>query len=68
MRAPMQDPWPPGPCPASPGVRLFLEEFQMEWPALTLEALQDRGILSRREIGSTGLRRALHGELFPPGG
>jgi len=66
MRAPMQAPGPPGPCPASPGVRLFLEEFQMEWPSLTLETLQNLGILSRREIGSTGLRRALHGELFSP--
>ena len=44
------------------------EEFQLRWPALSLEALQDRGILSRREIGSVGLRRALHGELFPPNG
>jgi hypothetical protein len=46
----------------------FLEEFRMEWPALTLGTFQDRGTLSRREIGSTGLRRALHGELFPPDG
>ena len=68
MRATAQIPGPPGPCPASPGVRRFLDEFQMEWPALTLENLQDRGILSRREVGSTGLRRALHGELFPPDG
>jgi hypothetical protein len=46
------------------GVRAFFREFPWEAPPLTLDWLQNMGILSRQNIGSTELRRLLHDQLF----
>lgn len=50
--------------PTSPAVGRFIEEFGLPEAPLSLEALEEQGILVRKNIGSVGLRRMLHDLLF----
>jgi hypothetical protein len=48
----------------SVGARQVLEAFGLDLPSLSLESLQTSGLLARRDIGSTELRREIHQEIF----
>jgi glycosyltransferase involved in cell wall biosynthesis len=42
----------------------FLGEFGLDLDSLSIEALHDCGILSRRDLGSTQLRKHIHDKIF----
>lgn len=48
----------------SEGAMRVLEAFGLDLPSLSLESLQTSGLLARRDIGSTDLRRKIHQEIF----
>lgn len=48
----------------STGARRVIEAFGLDLPSLSLESLQTSGLLARRDIGSTELRREVHQEIF----
>jgi glycosyltransferase involved in cell wall biosynthesis len=49
----------------SEGARQVLEAFGLELASLSLDGLQASGLLARRDLGSTELRRKVHLEVFP---